>query len=216
MTKVQCVEYGRKDAIEKRMLEQEKREILCPECRTERKKLQQNWKVVADSIEEKAQQNNTWTEIPKNTAKGEDKQRDTRRTFKMLREVQLNIGVEKIGIHEGMTVKVLLDSSIIGMFIDKKMAAKHGFKLQKLDRLVIVKNVDGTNNSGEAITHQVEVNVYYKSHIEKMRMDICNLGRTDIILGILWLQAYNPKIDQKTEEVKITRCPSINVNGREI
>jgi len=43
--------------------------------------------VVADSIEEKAQQNNTWTEIPKNTAKGKDKQRDTRRTFKMLREV---------------------------------------------------------------------------------------------------------------------------------
>jgi len=39
MTKVQCIEYGRKDAIEKRMLEQEKREILCPECRIERKKL---------------------------------------------------------------------------------------------------------------------------------------------------------------------------------
>ena len=38
MTKVQCVEYRRKNAIEKRMLEQEKREILCPEYRTEKKK----------------------------------------------------------------------------------------------------------------------------------------------------------------------------------
>ena len=88
-------------------------------------------------------------------------------------------------IYEGIMVKALLDSGVTEMFINKKMAAKHGFRLQKLERPVAVRNVDGTNNSGGAITHQVEVNVYYKSHIEKMRMDICNLGRTDIILGIL-------------------------------
>ena len=60
----------------------------------------------------------------------------------MLREVQLSIGVEKVDTYEGVTVKALLDSGAMGMFMDKKMAAKHGFKLQKLDRLVIVKNVD--------------------------------------------------------------------------
>jgi len=38
------------------------------------------------------------------------------------------------------------------------------------------------NNSGGAITHQVEVNVYYKGHVEKMRINICNLGKTKIIL----------------------------------
>ena len=70
------------------------------------------------------------------------------------------------------------------MFMDKKMAAKYGFKLQKLDRPVMVRNIDGTNNSGRTITHQVEVNVYYKNHIERMRIDICNLERTDIILGM--------------------------------
>ena len=83
-----------------------------------------------------------------------------------------------------MTVKALLDSSTMEMFMDKKMAAKYGFKLQKLDRPVMVRNVDGTNNSGRTITHQVEVNVYYKNHIERMRIDICNLERTDIILGM--------------------------------
>jgi len=83
-----------------------------------------------------------------------------------------------------VTVKALLDSSTMEMFMDKKMAAKYGFKLQKLDRPVMVRNVDGTNNSGRTITHQVEVNVYYKNHIERMRIDICNLERTDIILGM--------------------------------
>jgi len=32
--------------------------------------------------------------------------------------------------------------------------------------------------------HEVEVNVYYKSHIKRMRMDICDLGRTEVILGM--------------------------------
>ena len=87
-------------------------------------------------------------------------------------------------MHKGITVKALLDSSITEMFIDKRMAAKHGFKLQKLERSVIVRNVDSTNNSKGAITYQVEVNVYYKNHIERIRLDVCDLGRTDIILGI--------------------------------
>jgi len=84
-------------------------------------------------------------------------------------------------------VKALLDNSVTGMFIDKKMAAKHGFRLQKLERPVAVRNVDRINNSGEAIIHQVEVNMYYKSHVERMRMDMCDLEKTNVILGMLWL-----------------------------
>jgi len=73
-------------------------------------------------------------------------------------------------------VKALLDSGTTGMFIDQKIAARHGFRLQKLERLIVVRNVDGTNNSAGAITHQVEVNMYYKGHIKRMRMDVCDLG----------------------------------------
>jgi len=51
-------------------------------------------------------------------------------------------------------------------------------------RPLVVKNVDGTYNSRKVITHQVEVNVYYRNHVERMRIDICNLGKTDIILGM--------------------------------
>ena len=71
----------------------------------------------------------------------------------MLREVWLNIGVEKIDTHEDIMVKVLLDSGTTGMFMNKKAVAKHGFRLQKLERPIAVRNVDGTNNSRGAITH---------------------------------------------------------------
>jgi len=113
----------------------------------------------------------------------------------MLKEVWLDIGIKRTDTHKGITIKALLDSGATGMFMDRKMAAKHGFRLQKLERPVRVKNINGTYNSGGAITHEVEVNVYYKSHVERMRINVCDLGRTEVILGMLWLVAYNPEIN---------------------
>ena len=147
------------------------------------------------TIQGEAQQSSTWTGVPKDTARKGDTERDVRRMFKMLRKVWLNIGVEKVDTHEGITVKVLLDSSAIGIFMDKKMVTRHRFRLQRLERPVIIRNIDGINNSGGAITHQIKVNIYYKNHIERMKIDIYDLERTDVILGMLWLQAYNPEIN---------------------
>jgi len=65
--------------------------------------------------------------------------------------------------------------------------------------------MNGTNNSEGAIMYQVECNVYYKGHIERIRIDVCNLGKTEVILGMPWLAAYNPEINWETREVKMTR-----------
>ena len=96
----------------------------------------------------------------------------------------MNIGVEKIDTHEGVMVKALLDSSAMEMFMDKRAVAKHGFRLQKLERPIAIRNVDGTNNSKGAIIHQVECNVFYKGYVERMRIDVCDLEKTKVILGM--------------------------------
>jgi len=96
----------------------------------------------------------------------------------------LNIGVEKIDTHKGVMIKALLDNSATGMFMDRRTVAKHRFKLQKLKRAIAVRNVDGTNNSGGAIMHQVECNIHYKGHIERMKIDVCDLGKMEVILGM--------------------------------
>jgi len=57
-----------------------------------------------------------------------------------------------VDTHEEVTVKMLLDSGITGIIIDKRIAAKHKFRLLKLERSLIVKNVNGIYNSKEAIT----------------------------------------------------------------
>jgi len=107
----------------------------------------------------------------------------------------LDIEIEKVDTHKGITVKVLLDNGTIGMFMDREMAKRHSFKITKLERPLKVKNVDGTENSRGNIMYQIEVNVFYKNHVKRMRMDVCNLGKTEVILGMSWLQALNPEIN---------------------
>ena len=64
-------------------------------------------------------------------------------------------------------------------------------------------------NVGGAITYQVECNMFFKGHIERARMDVYNLGKMEVILGMLWLAAHNPEIDWEKEEVKIMQCSFI-------
>jgi len=40
-------------------------------------------------------------------------------------------------------------------------------------------------------------------------MDMCNLGKTEVILGMPWLAAHNPEIDWEKGEVKMIQCPPI-------
>jgi len=121
----------------------------------------------------------------------------------------LKVGLEKLESHEGIAVKVLLDSGATGLFMDTTFAKEKGFKMEKLKKPLLVRNVDGTTNAGGAITHQVKCNMFFKGHMERARMDVCNLGKTELILEMLWLAAHNPEIDWEKGEVKMTCCPPI-------
>ena len=185
------------------------REILCPEYRTGKKVPWKNWEVAVYPKKEEVQQSGMQSETLKGVAKKRDEQREVRRMLKPLREIWLNIGLEKIDMHEGVAVKALLDSGATRLFISKQLAAREEFKLDKLEKLLKVRNVNGSNNSEEAITHETEANVYYKGHVERVKMNVCKLGAIDIILGMPWLQVHNLKINWETGEVKMTRCLSI-------
>jgi len=51
--------------------------------------------------------------------------------------------------------------------------------------------------------------MFFKGHVERVRIDVCNLGKTEVILGMPWLASHNPEIDWEKGEVKMTRCPPI-------
>ena len=133
--------------------------------------------------------------------------REVRCTLQPLREVWMKVGLEKLDTHEGVTVKALLDSRATGIFMDKDFAEEQGFKLEKLGKPVEVKNVDGTDNNGGWIEYEIQCNMYFEGHVERIRVDVCKLERTKVILGMPWLAAHNPEIDWEKGEVKMTRCP---------
>jgi len=122
-------------------------------------------------------------------------ERVLRCTLQPLNKVWLTIEMVRIDTHEGITVKALLDSGATGMFANKKFMEKSGFKLEKLKRAMKIRNIDGTKSSGGMITHEIEYNIYYRGHIERMKLDVCDLGRTEVILGIPWLIAHNLEIN---------------------
>jgi len=110
--------------------------------------------------------------------------RDIQHTLQLLREVWLKVGLEKLESHEGVAVKVLLDSGMTGLFMDITFTKEKGFKMEKLKKPLLVRNVDETANAGGAIMYQVECNMFFKGHVERARMDMCNLGKTELILGM--------------------------------
>jgi len=112
-------------------------------------------------------------------------------------------GVEKAG---EIVVKALLDSRATGLFINTTFAKEKRFKIEKLKKPLLVRNIDGTVNVEGAIMHQVKCNMFFKGHVERARIDVYNLGKMEVILGILWLAAHNPEINWEKGEVKIIRC----------
>jgi len=121
----------------------------------------------------------------------------------------MKVGLEKLENHKGVAVRALLDSGATGLFMDTTFAREKRFKMEKLKKPLVVRNVDGTVNAGGAIIHQVECNMFFKGHVERARIDVCNLGKTEVILGMPWLAAHNPEIDWEKGEIEMTHCPPI-------
>ena len=96
----------------------------------------------------------------------------------------MKVRLEKLESHEGVAVKALLDSRATGLFIDTTFAKEKGFKMERIKNPLLVKNIDGIVNVGGAIMHQVECNMFFKGHVERVRIDVCNLGKTEVILGM--------------------------------
>jgi len=103
-------------------------------------------------------------------------------------------------------VEALLDSGATGLVMSSEFARKQGFKLKKLERLMQVRNVDGSFNKEGPIENTVEVNVYYKGHMERTEIDVIGGQKWSVILGMPWLACHNPEINWKTGEVKMMWC----------
>jgi len=88
-----------------------------------------------------------------NCSKNTERARNVQCTLRPLREVWIKVGLEKLESHEGVAVRALLDSGATGLFMNTTFAKEKGFKMERMRKPLMVKNMDGTINVGGAITH---------------------------------------------------------------
>jgi len=99
-----------------------------------------------------------------------------------LREVTVKIGLERIDTQKGITVEALLDSGVTGLVMSSEFARKQGFKLKKLERLMNVRNVDGSLNKEGPIENTVKVDIYYQRHRKRTEIDVIGGQKWTVIL----------------------------------
>jgi len=84
--------------------------------------------------------------------------------LQLLKEVWLKVGLEKLENHEGVAVKVLLDSRATGLFMDMTFAKEKRFKMEKLKNFLLVRNVDGVRATGHKAPGESSVNITVSSY----------------------------------------------------
>jgi len=119
----------------------------------------------------------------------------------------VKIGLKQKEEEEEIVVDMLLDSGTTGLVMSEEFARKHRFRRTKLGKPVYVRNVNGMLNYAGPIVDTVEIEVFFKEHKERMSIDVIGGQKWSVILGMPWLGCHNPKIDWKTGEIKMTRCP---------
>ena len=103
---------------------------------------------------------------------------------KYLREVMVKIGLKQEEEEEGVVIEALLDSGATGLVMSEEFARRHKFKRTKLEKLVYVRNVDGTLNYVGPIVDTVEVEIFFKGHKEWTSIDVIGGQKWSVILGM--------------------------------
>jgi len=81
----------------------------------------------------------------------------------------VKIGLERINIEEGVTVKMLLDNRITELIISLKFIRKQRFKIKKL---IYIRNIDGCFNKEKPIKYIVEINIYYQRYKKRTKINM--------------------------------------------
>ena len=66
-----------------------------------------------------------------------------------------------------------------------EFSKKQGFKLNKIERPIYVRNMNGSFNKEGSIEYIVEVNIYYQGHRERIVINVIDSQKWSMILEML-------------------------------
>ena len=102
----------------------------------------------------------------------------------MLRKVTVKIGLKQEEEEEGVVTEALLNSGTTGLVMSEEFARKYKFRRTKLERLIYVRNIDGTLNYIGPIVDTVEVEIFFKEYKKRTSIDVIRGQKWSVILGM--------------------------------
>ena len=96
------------------------------------------------------------------------------------------------GLLEGHEVKVLIDPGATENFLSKSVTMKLGLPLG-VEENERVELSNGHTESIELLSRSVQLSI--GSYREDLEWKVILLARYDVILGMPWMEQYNPEID---------------------
>jgi len=110
--------------------------------------------------------------------------------------VSLLLGIQKL------QTDALLDSGASACFLDEEFAKLHKFSLVKKPKPVHVEVIDGRPLSSGDVTHETKpLKVRLENHESSIVFNIIKTPSCPVILGLSWLDKYNPLIDWRLRKV---------------
>ena len=82
-------------------------------------------------------------------------------------------------------METLLNSGATGLVISLEFTRKNKFKKKKLKRPIYIRNVDSILNYERLIEYTVEVELFYRGHKKRIKIDMIRDQKYSVILGIL-------------------------------
>ena len=82
----------------------------------------------------------------------------------------------------------LVNCGATGNFIDVSLLCLLELPLEKLPKLIITNNINGTTNTKGTIQWKAHTDILFKERTEKLKLMVLSLGRRQIILGMPWLK----------------------------
>ena len=108
------------------------------------------------------------------------------------------------GIKQTVDTTALIDSGATGNFINPHLLPKEIFNLTPCLSPIIAYNVDGTSNTKGTI-HWISVISFSSGPFSNMvKFMVIHLSHPQIILGMPWLQKWNPIIDWNTFSINFS------------
>ena len=93
----------------------------------------------------------------------------------------------------------LLDSGVSACFLDEEFAKLQKIPLVRKAKLVHVEVIDERPLSSGSVTHEtIPLEVTFQNHSSQIIFNIIKTPSNPVILGLSWLERYNPSIDWKS------------------